>query len=156
LLKTGWVTKRGTALYLVSQGNLSYMLRNAQRFAKLSWVALLPFIAFVYVGLVLENVWNWFLAPAIHGSEIGFGQAIGMLCFTRILNFVCTRDFEKERRWAGTRIVIAACVPEDKLSRVVAALKAQQQTGWRDTESGAQIISITGIAVLAGIIHGLS
>ena len=131
------------------------MLRNAQRFAKFCWLALLPFIAFVYVGLVLEDIWNWFLAPAIHGSDISFGQAIGILCFVHLLTFV-TRDFEKQQRWAGTRIVIAACVPEDKLSSVVAALKAQRHARWRDTESGARIIFTTEIGALAWIIHWLS
>jgi len=34
-----------------------------------------------------------------------------------------TQHYEKEARWERTRIVIAACVPEDKLPSVVAAIK---------------------------------
>jgi hypothetical protein len=133
--------------------NFSHAMRKAKAIVKACWAILLPLIGFVYTGAVLENLWNWFIAPAVHGSDIGLGQALGIILAGIMLVTVCTREIEKERRWAGTRIVIAACVPEGKLSSVVAALKAQEEKPWINTETWERVIAATTIGAMGWVIH---
>ena len=131
-------------------------METTKRITKGCWIAILPLLTFVYAGAVVESLWNWFIAPAVHGSDIGLSHALGILLLGQIFVVMCTHDIEKEQRWAGTRIVIAACVPEAKLASVVAALKAQEGTGWMNSEEVAKLIFLTGAGGIGWLISAFT
>ena len=44
----------------------------------------MPIVPF-YTAFVVQNLWNWFVASAIHGEDISYWQSFGALLIISIL-----------------------------------------------------------------------
>src|SRR5262249_49485116 len=83
----------------------------------------LPF----YAAFVVQWLWGWFVANALHVEELSYWQTFGFMIFLYLVSTLLTRHFDKEARWERTRIVIAACVPEEKQASVAKAVQKAER-----------------------------
>jgi len=123
---------------------------------KIGLVVVLAMARPFYAALTLQCLWNWFVSGAIHASEIGYWRAFGMFLLAYAASNAVTHHFEHEDSWEMTRIVIDACVPDEKKATVAELVKRK-----RDSPSPAlsQILSplvACSLALAAGfIVHAL-
>lgn len=109
-----------------------------------------------YAALTVQCLWNWFVSGAIHASEIGYGRAFGMFLLAYAASNVVTHHFEDKDSWEMTRIVIDACVPDDRKSGIAESIKRKTEN---PSPASSQILSpiiACSLALAAGwIVHAL-
>jgi hypothetical protein len=67
----------------------------------------------VYTALVVATLWNWFVAPSLHATEISLWQAFGLIFLAGLVKSHLG-DVEQHNRWHIVQLTLAACVPESK------------------------------------------
>jgi hypothetical protein len=97
-------------------------------YKKLIGVWGLAFVTGFYRVFVLRNLWNWFLVPTLHASEISFWQMYGLNMLVNLLIYV--NDFAEEERWTIFSAVFEASVVDAQREAVREALKGESDQVW--------------------------
>jgi hypothetical protein len=120
-------------------------------FAKAS----LTFGAGIFMGafkaFVLTVMWNWFVAPIFHTSNVSFWEMLGLLWVVQLfVDKSYEQDPSEKLRWEKLFAVLDACVPEEKREDLKAELKEKEESIW--AEIGGQIFGqLAGYAFTFGL-----
>ncbi|PWU04164.1 MAG: hypothetical protein C5B51_17335 [Terriglobia bacterium] len=77
------------------------------------WLA--PVVPF-YTAFVVQNLWNWFLADALHASTISYWQSFGILLGFWLLAQAKESESGNETRWNRAFSMLEAIVPQENLT----------------------------------------
>jgi len=107
----------------------------------------------LYTALAFQTLWNWFLSDAIHGPEISYWQAAGILALASIFKYRDDESYTKEKRWKRALLLMEAALSEEELAKVTKALE-EEETGWMGiileaSPSMARTVGVT-FALLGG------
>ena len=80
-------------------------------------VLFLIFVTPFYGILTFYLLWNWFLADVLH-VEITYWRSAGILLSVWVAMRFLSEGLERDDCWMGTRVVLAACLPENKIAAV--------------------------------------
>jgi hypothetical protein len=81
-------------------------LKTTLGFAGCGYAVIGPF----YTAFVVQTLWNWFVAEALHSAEISYWQAFGMLILVMVLSRRDTDKYEREIRWKQTKTMLEECL----------------------------------------------
>ena len=84
----------------------------------------------LWTAFVVQNLWNWFLAPAIHASELSYFEAVGILLLAYVLKKESKDRLENEERWDKAMVTLGACVPPGKAEELKLAHEKKEKPGW--------------------------
>jgi hypothetical protein len=87
-----------------------------------------------YTTFVLKNLWNWFLAPALHTSEVSYWMMYGIQLIWDVLSVRTWNNPLEQRKWDGLFMVLDGCLPDEKRAQVEEALKGTERTLWADLQ----------------------
>jgi hypothetical protein len=75
----------------------------------------------VYVPFVVQMLWNWFAAPALHLDSISYSNMFGLLL---IVNVVMIRNSAISEAHHIQRVItlLEACLPEDRRAEALRAV----------------------------------
>ena len=71
----------------------------------------------LYTAFAFQNLWNWFIPDAIHGPEISYWQAGGILILASILRHHDYEAYAKEKRWKRVLMMMEAVLSEENRIR---------------------------------------
>jgi hypothetical protein len=120
-------------------------------FAKAS----LTFGASMFVGafkaFALTLMWNWFVSPIFHTSNISFWEMLGLLWVVQLfVDKSYAQDPAEKIHWENLFLVLDACVPAEKREDLKADLKEKEGSIW--SEVGGQIFGqLVGYAFTLGL-----
>jgi hypothetical protein len=97
----------------------------------------LSLIIHLYTTLVLTILWNWFVVPALHVSDISFWLMYGLVLIVSLFSNPGDQTFEADRRTKSLMTAIEACIPEDSRELVREQIESQSKEVW--IEAGALI-----------------
>src|SRR5882762_4538519 len=108
----------------------------------------------LYKAFVLMHLWNWFVAPIFHISNVSLFQALGIFLIVAI----CTDHYAvlESEYWAKRILaVLDCCVPEDKKVDAKRALTDNEEQGWRDTGMAHfnELVNTTIVLVIGWGMH---
>jgi hypothetical protein len=124
--------------------------REAKKTAGL-WAASLA-IDF-YTTFVAQNLWNWFVVPALRVPTISFLMMFGLVLLAR-LNSASSAPPADEYRWKTLFMVLDKCVPEDKMNDLKDAIQEESDGMWAAigiTIFGKLIASTTSLVIGWGV-----
>lgn len=113
----------------------------------------------LYKAFVLMHLWNWFVAPVFHISNISLFEAIGLFFVVAVCtNQVQTATWhEVELEYWSKRIItlLECCIPDDKRERAKIVLERNEGEGWQDLSivHFNDLASTTAILVLSWGVH---
>ena len=84
----------------------------------------------LWTAFVVQNLWNWFLASAIHASELSYFEALGILLLVYLLKKQSRDRLEDEVRWNKVMAAVDVCVPPHRAEELKLALAKQETPGW--------------------------
>jgi hypothetical protein len=103
-------------------------------------------------------LWNWFVVPAFHVSDISFWLMYGLVLIVSMFSNPSDQSFDADRRTKSLMTAIEACIPEDRREFVREELESQSKEIWLDV--GAMIFGRAfGNTVALGvgfIVHALA
>lgn len=97
----------------------------------------LSLIIHLYTTLVLTILWNWFVVPSFHVSDISFWLMYGLVLIVNMFSNPSDRSFDADRRTKSLMTAIEACIPDDRREFVREELESQSKEIW--IEVGAAI-----------------
>jgi hypothetical protein len=123
------------------------------------WKGVLVFALGVVGGLystfVLTIMWNWFVVPALHLSEISFWMAFGLILVINLLRDPRERDMAEDQKWEALTTMLEACVPEDRKAYVKERLESQSKGIWM--KAGVTMFSLmvgnTAVLGMGFVVH---
>jgi hypothetical protein len=71
-----------------------------------------------YTAFVVQTLWNWFVAEAIHASEISYWQSFGILILVVLLTVKEDTEHTVENRFNRLSTMIKSLVPAEKLAEL--------------------------------------
>lgn len=80
-----------------------------------------------YTTFVIQNLWNWFAVAAFHVPEISYWTIYGLLLGAHLV-FDKDESLEKGEIFGRIRMMLDACVPEEKREELTAELKAEDES----------------------------
>ena len=83
---------------------------------------LLMMLGGFFTAFVLQNLWNWFVVPALHASELSYWAAVGIRMTIGLLKGDASiyRGLKEEK----LAKMVEACVPPDKLQAIEEEFKS--------------------------------
>jgi hypothetical protein len=93
---------------------------------------LVVFVTGFYTAFVLKNLWNWFVAPAVHTGEISYWMMYGIQLIWDLLSLRKWNNPLKQQKWGSLFVVLDGCLPDEKRAQVEEALKGREETLWAD------------------------
>ena len=99
----------------------------------------LSIIVHLYTTFVLTILWNWFVVPALHLSDVSFWLMYGLVLIVNMFSNPSDQTFDADRRTKSLMTAIGACIPEDRREFVREELESQSKEIWIDL--GAAIVS---------------
>jgi hypothetical protein len=117
---------------------------------------LVAIFGILYSTFVLEQLWNWFVAP-LGISPISYWHMFGLTLMVQVL--VQTDSFYTDKRWNLAILMLNACVPADRKAELDAQIEADNKNVW--FEAGWDILAkrlVNGTSMLAigWVIHVLA
>jgi hypothetical protein len=94
-------------------------------------VFLMGLLIGLYTTFVLENLWNWFAAEALHLPAMSFWVMFALVLMIGMLR-PDVGDPGQEYSLKALATAIEACVPEDKKEWVAEQFEDQQRALWVD------------------------
>ena len=102
--------------------------KTLDRFSKMAPVWFWAIIMGLYTAFVLQNLWNWFVTPALNFAHVSYWQMFGI---NLLVQMVRGRDTIVEQdHWERAANMLYACVPPDKQQAVDEKLKATTEDVW--------------------------
>jgi hypothetical protein len=87
----------------------------------------------MYTTFVIQCLWNWFVSPAFHISEVSFWGMYGLVLLIGLFRENYGNNFADEQKWKGIAIMLDACIPEPKKDEVGIQMDQLTQVGiWVD------------------------
>jgi hypothetical protein len=74
----------------------------------------LSMIVHLYTTLVLTILWNWFVVPAFHVSDVSFWLMYGLVLIVSMFSNPSDQSLDADRRTKSLMTAIEACIPEDR------------------------------------------
>jgi uncharacterized membrane protein YraQ (UPF0718 family) len=99
---------------------------------KLTSIAIAIFTALVigfYTSFVFQNLWNWFLAPALHLDPISYWVMYGVSMLIRAM-LSSRQDETIGHLWEQQKQLLELCVPDANRSRFHSVLKEEEENMW--------------------------
>jgi hypothetical protein len=84
----------------------------------------------LYATFVLQQLWNWFIVPALNVSAISFWVMCGLYMFAKLFTQKGDDGFVDEGRWEAANTALDACVPEERRAGLNEQLKKQTDAIW--------------------------
>ena len=110
----------------------------------------LTMIVHLYTTFVLTILWNWFVVPAFHLSDVSFWLMYGLVLIVNMFHNPAVQTFDGDRRTKSLMTAIEACIPEDRKEFVREELESQRKEIWIDM--GGMIIGVAvGNTVALGV-----
>jgi hypothetical protein len=94
------------------------------------WLYGIGFATGLYATFVLQQLWNWFLIPALHFSEISFWTMYGLHMFVALLTRQGDGGFQDEGRWERILAIVETCVPSERRHGLTELVKQQNEGVW--------------------------
>lgn len=118
---------------------------------------LLAPISPLYSAFAFQNLWNWFVSDAIHGPEVSYWQAAGILILASFLSYHDYEAYAKEKRWKRVLKLMEAIVSEEDRVKVTKTLDEDEKS-WMgiilEASPGiARTVSVTFALVGGWAIH---
>ena len=98
--------------------------------------AVAPIVPF-YTTFVIQNLWNWFVADALHAATISYWQAFGVFIVFSLLTYKPPSEYKSDTRWKRAFSMMEAIVPEEELTILNERFSEEDQ-------SWTAIISLVG------------
>ena len=102
---------------------------------KMAWFWGVGLIVGLYTTFVLQQLWNWFLAPSLHLSEISYWVMYGIQLLFSLLFSSAGQEAKEAQSWKLAFLTLDACVPEERREKLAETLKEYESTLWMDVGS---------------------
>jgi hypothetical protein len=89
-----------------------------------------------YTAFVVQALWNWFVAEAIHASEISYWHSFGMLLLVFVLTAKEDTEHREEKRFDRLSLMVKSLLPTEKLAALEESFKKE------DTSSLSRVFAI--------------
>src|ERR1043165_2834801 len=90
----------------------------------------LAFVIGLYASFVLQQLWNWFLVPALRVNEVSFWLMFGIQMFVGQLAHHNSSGAADEIQWQTATIMFDACVPDERRPGLAEKLKKHSDEIW--------------------------
>jgi hypothetical protein len=94
-------------------------------------VFVLGLVSGLYTTFVLTILWNWFVVPAFHLSEISFWMTYGLVLVFNLFRDPGERTLADEQEQEALTTMLEACVPQDRKEYVKEQLESQAKSIWK-------------------------
>jgi hypothetical protein len=84
----------------------------------------------LYATFVLQQLWNWFVVPALNVGAVSFWVMYGLHMFATLFTQQGDGGFQDEVRWEGITTMLDACVSEERRSDLSEQVKQQADGIW--------------------------
>ena len=116
----------------------------------------MSFIGGFYYVFMLQNFWNWFLAPILFSRNITFWEMFGLSILVDLFltkNF--RREFEQDSQWKISFAILNLCVQQENLEQANNEIKKIEESLWREAVGKIfeQALGLTGVFILGWGIH---
>ena len=116
----------------------------------------MSFIGGFYYVFMLQNFWNWFLAPILFSRNITFWEMFGLSILVDLFltkNF--RREFEQDSQWKISFAILNLCVKKENLKQANNEIKKIEESLWREAVGKIfeQALGLTGVFILGWGIH---
>lgn len=109
----------------------------------------LGLVSGLYTTFVLTILWNWFVVPSFHLSEISFWMTYGLVLVFNLFRDPGDRALADEQKQEALTTMLEACVP-DRKEYVREQLESQAKSIW--TLMGVSLFSqMVGNTIALGI-----
>jgi hypothetical protein len=109
-----------------------------------------------YTTFVLQSLWNWFVAPSLHVSEISYWQMFGLNLLVRV---VVEKDtLLEDKRWDRALTLLQVCVPGEKRAAIEERIEVENEEVRFQLAAhvGARVVSSTVTLVIGWLVHTLA
>jgi hypothetical protein len=107
-----------------------------------------------YKAFVIQSLWNWFLASAIHADEISYPQAFGITMLFFLFSNHVSDKVEEGKRTELMQAYIAAMVPPGPKYTIDSERKKLEESVWYSKlDSFGDIATSTFVLVVGFGIH---
>jgi len=93
-------------------------------------LSMVVFATGFYTTFVLQNLWNWFVVPALHTAEVSYWMMYGIQLIWDLLSVRGWDNPVNERRWEVALMAIDMCIPDEKRVRFGESLNAIEGARW--------------------------
>ena len=100
----------------------------------------------LYTTFVLMILWNWFVTPTFHTSEMSFWAMFGLLLLVRLVKDDYYERAQDESRWKKLLVMVQAAIPVEKWEVVKEELLADEPTSAEMSQT--MILAEFGVATL--------
>jgi hypothetical protein len=131
--------------------------RTDSMFKKSALFFSLSLVIHLYTTLVLTLLWNWFVVPVFHVSQVSFWLMYGLVLVINMLQSP-SEDSNADRRTKTLMTAIEACIPEDHRQLVREELERQNNEIWIDLGAlmFGRAFGVTVTLGIAFIVHVLA
>ena len=119
-----------------------------------SFHAVVALLVGFYKAFVLMHLWNWFVAPIFHISDISLFQALGLFFIAAV--FTNQSSELGHEYWSKRTVAILdLCIPEDRKAQAEHILGEKDEESWREVGQWHfnEIASTTVVLVLGWGVH---
>jgi hypothetical protein len=104
-----------------------------------------------FKAFVLTVMWNWFVSPVFHTSEVSFWEMLGLLWVVQLFVDKTYDDNPATKlQWENLFLILDTCVPVERREDLKLQLQEKNEEIW--TEIGAKIFgSLAGSAFVLGL-----
>lgn len=109
----------------------------------------------LYATFVLQQLWNWFLAPSLNASPISFWAMYGLHLFIVLLTDHLNRGWEEDSKWEILTNMLTASVSDERREKLVAILKKQADEIWSEVGGATlgQAVKYSVTLALGWVVH---
>jgi hypothetical protein len=121
-------------------------------FAGMVWALIMAYVSMFLKPLVLMNLWNWFMGPSIHGSDISYLQALMFVVFVYVVQLPSENN--PDTNWVHLFTVLETLLPGQVSAEVKHAIKDGKGDSWK-SDLGRSLGRIIMYAVILAAGWGL-
>lgn len=101
----------------------------------------LSFVVGFYTAFVLMMLWDWFITPAFHVTEIGYFNVYGLVLVVRLLSPTADAIAVAQQGERETKM-LEACIPDGKRAETLSAIEKDSLS------NNAQMLLANGMEAL--------
>jgi hypothetical protein len=124
---------------------------------KTMWAWGIGLAAGLYATLVLQQLWNWFLVPALNASPISFWAMYGLQLFVALLIQNFNQGWENDSRWEAFTNMLAASVPAERREGLLNVVEKQTEDVWINARAAlfGKVVGYTTSLALGWVVHAV-